>query len=219
MRAARGRPKRCSTRACRSSPSATASRRWPCSLGGKVEGGHAREFGRADVEIKEPSALYQGVWEIGGRYPVWMSHGDRVTELPPGFKVVATSPNAPFAIAVNEAEEALHHDVPPRGGAHARWRQTARQLRPQHRRAEVGLDDVGLSRAYDRQDPRAGREGPGDLRALGRRRLVGCGGADPRGDRRPADLHFRRSRADAAQRGRRGRADVPRQLQHPADPR
>ena len=71
-------------------------------LGGKVEGGHAREFGRADVEIKEPSALYDGVWEIGQRYPVWMSHGDRVTELPPGFKVAATSPNAPFAIAVNE---------------------------------------------------------------------------------------------------------------------
>jgi GMP synthase (glutamine-hydrolysing) len=71
-------------------------------LGGKVEGGHAREFGRADVEIKEPSRLYEGVWEIGGRYPVWMSHGDRVTELPEGFRVVATSPNAPFAIAVDE---------------------------------------------------------------------------------------------------------------------
>jgi GMP synthase (glutamine-hydrolysing) len=70
--------------------------------GGKVEGGHAREFGRADVEILEPSALYAGIWEIGERYPVWMSHGDRVTELPPGFKVVGTSPNAPFAIAVNE---------------------------------------------------------------------------------------------------------------------
>ncbi len=73
-------------------------------LGGKVEGGHHREFGRADVEILEPSALYEGVWDIGGRYPVWMSHGDRVTELPEGFKVVATSPNAPFAIAVNEAK-------------------------------------------------------------------------------------------------------------------
>ena len=70
--------------------------------GGKVEGGHAREFGRADVEIKAPSPLYAGVWEVGGRYPVWMSHGDRVTELPPGFKVVGTSENAPFAIAVNE---------------------------------------------------------------------------------------------------------------------
>ncbi|RYE11422.1 MAG: glutamine-hydrolyzing GMP synthase [Hyphomicrobiales bacterium] len=71
-------------------------------MGGTVEGGHAREFGRADVEVLEPSRLYEGVWEIGGRYPVWMSHGDRVTELPAGFKVVATSPNAPFAIAVDE---------------------------------------------------------------------------------------------------------------------
>jgi GMP synthase (glutamine-hydrolysing) len=71
-------------------------------LGGKVEGGHAREFGRADLNVHEPSSLYEGVWEIGGSYPVWMSHGDRVTELPQGFKVVATSANAPYAIAVNE---------------------------------------------------------------------------------------------------------------------
>jgi GMP synthase (glutamine-hydrolysing) len=72
-------------------------------LGGKVEGGHHREFGRADVEILESSPLYDGIWDVGGRYPVWMSHGDRVTELPEGFKVMATSPNAPFAIAGDEA--------------------------------------------------------------------------------------------------------------------
>ena len=57
-------------------------------LGGVVEGGHAREFGRADVEIKKASPLYEGVWDVGGRYPVWMSHGDRVTKLPEGFEVV-----------------------------------------------------------------------------------------------------------------------------------
>jgi GMP synthase (glutamine-hydrolysing) len=71
-------------------------------LGGVVEGGHAREFGRADVEIKKMSPLFEGVWEVGGRYPVWMSHGDRVTKLAPGFEVIATSENAPFAIAVDE---------------------------------------------------------------------------------------------------------------------
>jgi GMP synthase (glutamine-hydrolysing) len=71
-------------------------------LGGVVEGGHAREFGRADVEIKKASPLFEGVWEVGGRYPVWMSHGDRVTRLADGFEVVATSENAPFAIAVDE---------------------------------------------------------------------------------------------------------------------
>lgn len=70
-------------------------------LGGTVEGGHAAEFGRADVEITAPSELFDGVWSVGKRYPVWMSHGDRVTTLPPGFDVVGTSPNAPFAIAVD----------------------------------------------------------------------------------------------------------------------
>ena len=74
-------------------------------LGGRVEGGHAREFGRADVEIKKASALFDGVWKVGGRYPVWMSHGDRVTELPAGFEVIATSENAPYAIAVDEKRQ------------------------------------------------------------------------------------------------------------------
>jgi GMP synthase (glutamine-hydrolysing) len=71
-------------------------------LGGKVEGGHPAEFGRADVEIKAYSPLFDGFWEVGKRYPVWMSHGDRVTELPKGFHVIATSENAPFAIAADE---------------------------------------------------------------------------------------------------------------------
>jgi GMP synthase (glutamine-hydrolysing) len=71
-------------------------------LGGTVEGGHAAEFGRADVEIVAPSALFEGLWEVGSRHPVWMSHGDRVTRLPAGFTVKATSQNAPFAVASDE---------------------------------------------------------------------------------------------------------------------
>jgi GMP synthase (glutamine-hydrolysing) len=71
-------------------------------LGGHVESGHAAEFGRADVEIKRPSALFEGIWEVGKRYPVWMSHGDRVTRLPEGFEVMAVSENAPFAVAGDE---------------------------------------------------------------------------------------------------------------------
>ena len=67
-------------------------------LGGKVEGGHHREFGRAEVEVAADSPLFEGVWQKGEKYPVWMSHGDRVTELPPGFKVLGTSPNAPIAM-------------------------------------------------------------------------------------------------------------------------
>ena len=71
-------------------------------LGGEVEGGHHREFGRAFVDVVEPCALFRGVWERGAREQVWMSHGDRVTRLPPGFRVVATSEGAPFAIIADE---------------------------------------------------------------------------------------------------------------------
>ena len=71
-------------------------------LGGEVEPGDEREFGRADIEILKKSPLFEGVWEVGKRYPVWMSHGDRVTRLPQGFSAIGTSPNAPFAIAADE---------------------------------------------------------------------------------------------------------------------
>jgi GMP synthase (glutamine-hydrolysing) len=74
-------------------------------LGGKVEGGHHREFGRAEVEVTEDTKLFDGVWKKGEKYPVWMSHGDRVTRLPPGFKAVATAPNAPIAVIADEARK------------------------------------------------------------------------------------------------------------------
>ena len=74
-------------------------------LGGTVEGGHHREFGRAEIEIQKASPLTEGVWQVGQRYPVWMSHGDRVTKPPPGFTAIATSPNAPIAMIADEARK------------------------------------------------------------------------------------------------------------------
>src|SRR5690606_593364 len=71
-------------------------------LGGAVEGGHHREFGRAMLEVVAPSALHDGVWAVGERHQVWMSHGDRVTALPPGFVVTGVSDNAPFAMIADE---------------------------------------------------------------------------------------------------------------------
>ena len=71
-------------------------------LGGKVEGGHHREFGRAEVTVTEDMPLFEGVWKKGEKYPVWMSHGDRVTKLPEGFRVVGTSPNAPIAMIADD---------------------------------------------------------------------------------------------------------------------
>src|SRR6185437_9328170 len=71
-------------------------------LGGKVVGSDQREFGRAFIDIVGPSALFDGLWHVGEKHQVWMSHGDRVETLAPGFEVVATSKGAPFAIATNE---------------------------------------------------------------------------------------------------------------------
>jgi GMP synthase (glutamine-hydrolysing) len=71
-------------------------------LGGEVEGGHHREFGRAEVLVIAPCALFDGVWREHERYPVWMSHGDRVTKLPAGFHAVASAQNAPIAAIADE---------------------------------------------------------------------------------------------------------------------
>ena len=67
-------------------------------LGGRAEGGHHREFGRAFVTLETTSELFEGVAAPGETTEVWMSHGDRVTAMPPGFGVQGASPNAPYAV-------------------------------------------------------------------------------------------------------------------------
>lgn len=71
-------------------------------LGGRVEAGHDREFGRAYVDVKEHNSLLDGVWDAGAHEQVWMSHGDRVTALPEGFKVVGASEGAPYAMIADD---------------------------------------------------------------------------------------------------------------------
>ena len=71
-------------------------------LGGKVEDEHNREYGRAMVEVTQKSALFDGLWNVGERHQVWMSHGDRVTALPKGFEVIGASPGAPYAMIADE---------------------------------------------------------------------------------------------------------------------
>ncbi len=73
-------------------------------LGGKVVTSDSKEFGRAFIDIVAPSALFDGLWRVGEKHQVWMSHGDRVETLAPGFEVVAASEGAPFAIATNEIQ-------------------------------------------------------------------------------------------------------------------
>jgi len=71
-------------------------------LGGEVEAADHREFGRAFLEVKSESALFDGVLKPGDREQVWMSHGDRVISLPLGFRPIAISDNAPFAAIADE---------------------------------------------------------------------------------------------------------------------
>ncbi len=71
-------------------------------LGGRVAGSDHREFGRAMIEVVDDCALFAGLWRQGARAQVWMSHGDRVEALPPGFRVVAVSEGAPFASTADD---------------------------------------------------------------------------------------------------------------------
>ena len=74
-------------------------------LGGKVERGHGTaEFGRAYVSPKASLGLLDG-WFEDGDEQVWMSHGDHVSAIAPGFEVYGTSPNAPFAVTADPARE------------------------------------------------------------------------------------------------------------------
>ncbi|WP_370031640.1 glutamine-hydrolyzing GMP synthase [Qipengyuania mesophila] len=72
-------------------------------LGGKVEGGHTREFGRAEITVQKASPLLEGLAGIGEDEPVWMSHGDKIVAIPEGFDVIATSPGSPYAVIGDEA--------------------------------------------------------------------------------------------------------------------
>ncbi len=71
-------------------------------LGGEVETSEHREFGRAYLDITDDCGLFEGLWRPGERHQVWMSHGDRITRLPDGFRVVGTSEGAPFAAIADD---------------------------------------------------------------------------------------------------------------------
>ena len=146
-----------------------------------------------------------------------MATGSR--RCPRASRSSATSPGAPFAAIADEERRFYGVQFHPEVVHTPDGAQLLAELRPPHRRPVRRLDHGGLPRAGGRGDPRQGRRRQGDLRAVRRRRFLRRGGADPRGDRRPADLHLRRSRPAAHERGGRGRHHVPRPLQHPAGPR
>lgn len=70
-------------------------------LGGRVERSPKREFGQAQIDLLHSSPLFKGL-SMDRTYQVWMSHSDRIEELPPDFRTLATTPNSPYAIIANE---------------------------------------------------------------------------------------------------------------------
>ncbi|RYD59869.1 MAG: glutamine-hydrolyzing GMP synthase [Sphingomonadales bacterium] len=71
-------------------------------LGGTVQLGDSGEFGSAFIDIQDSCVLFDGLWAEDETHQVWMSHGDKVTELAPGFRPVAVSPGSPFAVIADD---------------------------------------------------------------------------------------------------------------------
>ncbi|MDH5749478.1 MAG: glutamine-hydrolyzing GMP synthase [Rhodospirillales bacterium] len=71
-------------------------------LGGRVTESNHREFGRAFVEVVDDCDLFHGVWAVGAREQVWMSHGDKIDAIPEGFRPVAITDGSPFAAIAND---------------------------------------------------------------------------------------------------------------------
>ncbi|MFA7276138.1 MAG: glutamine-hydrolyzing GMP synthase [Pseudobdellovibrionaceae bacterium] len=139
-------------------------------LGGKVEGSEHKEFGRGAVKVEHDCLLFHGVWEKGTSYEVWMSHGDRVTNVPHGFKIVGTSSGAPCSAVADDERKfygmQFHPEVmhTPDGGklianfvkhvcgCHADWTMNAFRAEAIEKiRAQVGEGRVicGLSGGVD----------------------------------------------------------------------
>jgi GMP synthase (glutamine-hydrolysing) len=139
-------------------------------LGGAVVPGTHREFGRAFVDVVDDCPLFAGVWARGERHQVWMSHGDKVEALPPGFRVVARNETAPFAAIADDARrmyavqfhpevvhtpdgaKLLHNFVHAIAGCTGDWTMAAfRDEAVKKIRAQVGKERVicGLSGGVD----------------------------------------------------------------------
>ena len=130
-------------------------------LGGRVEPGPPASSAAPWVEIVDDCALFDGVWAKGSREAVWMSHGDRVTALPPGFRSVAVSEGAPFAVIADDERRFYGVQFHPEVVHTPHGARLLRELHPRRRRLPRRLDDGGLPRPGDRAHPRPGRRAAG----------------------------------------------------------
>ena len=99
-------------------------------LGGSVEKAERREYGPATIDVDDGGDLFRDIEQEGVR--VWMSHGDRILELPAGFKVLARSENSPAAAMGDPRPTLLRGSVSPGSGAHALRSGASRKLSVSH---------------------------------------------------------------------------------------
>ena len=175
----RGRRMRYGRPACRCSASATACRRWRRSSvapwrAGACVSSVTRRYGRAGT-----ARLLEGIQDRAnpeghGLLDVWMSHGDKVTALPPGFELMAGNEATPIAGMMDESRRFYAVQFHPEVTHTKQGRAILDPLRARDLRLQRRLDHAGLRRRGGGQDPQRGGGRGSDPRALRRRRFVGC---------------------------------------------
>ncbi len=172
-------------------------------LGGKVEPGAVHEFGYAEIRARGHSALLNGIEdrvnaEGHGLLDVWMSHGDRVTQLPPGFKLIASTSDVPMAGMANEERGLYALQFHPEVTHTKQGTRIYERFLREICRCEASWNPGNI--VQDAIAPRAGAggQGQGAARAFRRRGFIGGRGAAAQGHRRPAHLRVRRPWAAAA---------------------
>ena len=120
-------------------------------LGGEVEASTHREFGYAEVRARGHTRLLDGIEDFStteghGMLKVWMSHGDKVTALPPGFELMASTPSCPIAGMADESRGYYAVQFHPEVTHTVQGPRAARALRPRDLRRQARLGDGQLHR-------------------------------------------------------------------------
>ena len=187
----RARPRSCSSSACRCWASATACRPWRRNWAARSKlpssaNSATPKSARAAIPLLLRDIQDRVNDEGHGLLDVWMSHGDKVTALPAGFKVMASNAATPIAAMADEDRQLLRRAVPPRSHPHPAGQGDLRALRARHLRLRLRLEHAGLRRRSHRQGRARGRQRRSDSRPVRRRRFLGGRGA-------AASRHRRRS--------------------------